>query len=184
MMRRKAEAQRTRTLGVVILCLLTSSCELQKEPMWQLTPTNLIESNLLIPSASGGLPTMAQVDTFFRRVRAIAGNAAAVANPQVENLVLEIDSDTRWLKAIFDFDFDGQQWIFAGQVVSPDALVNFGGIDFLPRTVTGAAIGPGDLNEESVKRAYDALKAALQNIARQAAEDVGLEEFKPTVIGT
>ena len=140
---------------------------------WQPTQDGLRHLVLLQP-AERGLPSGDELAEFFGHLQ----NGAGARNEwgEVKHLRLDINSRERWLIASFQFEFTS--WTLIGQITSPDALVNHGGIELLPRAAHREAIG-GEIDPAAIRRAWSALSTAIKEIAKVAGGNSGLVEYLP-----
>lgn len=165
-------------LGLLCAALLLAACAPMR-PMgvsdmtWQPTQDGLRHLVLLRP-VDDALPPGPQIEDFLLRLQDEA--AAQQQWGDVRDLRVEVTPRGRWLAASFTFEFT--DWQLVGQIVSPDALVSRGDLELVPRAANRAVVG-GEIDPETIRRAWTALRAALQAVAQRAGQDSGLGPHLP-----
>lgn len=143
------------------------------EMAWQPTENGLGHLVLIRP-VNNTLPPRDEIEGFFDRMQNLAGNQDKWG--KISKLQLDINARGRWLSANFKFEF--ADWSFLVQIISPDAVVSPGSIEFVPRVVRGRAIG-GEIDANAIRRTWNALQAAIREIALRAGEDSELADHLP-----
>lgn len=168
---RLAAALRATLLAALVLiagCSFETARLMGDWKMTALDPANLIRT------ANRSPDELQSMRDFVAQMQQ-AAQSTDVSATGVRELSIAPDGFGRWME--IRFRFEGENFVFAGGLLSSDVLVrNSAAIQFQPRVLLAEGANGGTVIDATRARdPWNALKAALALVARRAAETVGLE---------